>query len=247
MAETFDCPKCGAPVKYSSAEQGDVEMITCPYCGESIVIPEAMYHHKAPASQPNDVHERDRSQLAALNREDKAYPAQSAPYVQPYQGKDANAAFNAWFKWVFIGIGMVCLALGVKSFFTEKALIASYTPATARLSELQLDSASKYHPPLSYCPRYAFTMTSGKLRSFTNEQCTQNPDLRAYGVQQMQVYYNPENADVPVETSGWLGSEYSGLLTGIIGFVFFGFIWAIWAVSEWAGARGKRHYKAARG
>ena len=50
MPESFDCPRCGAPMKYNSAEQGNVETITCPYCGESVVVPESMRSH-APQAQ----------------------------------------------------------------------------------------------------------------------------------------------------------------------------------------------------
>jgi DNA-directed RNA polymerase subunit RPC12/RpoP len=58
MADSFDCPKCGAPVKYNSAEQGNLATITCLYCGESIVIPAAM-RSQPPAAQPGDTNEED--------------------------------------------------------------------------------------------------------------------------------------------------------------------------------------------
>ena len=58
MAGTFDCPKCGAPVKYNSAEQGNLATITCLYCGESIVIPAAM-RPQLPVSQPIGSAEED--------------------------------------------------------------------------------------------------------------------------------------------------------------------------------------------
>jgi len=59
MADSFDCPKCGAPVKNNLAEQGNQATITCLYCGESIVIPAAM-RSEAPASQPMQVDKEDR-------------------------------------------------------------------------------------------------------------------------------------------------------------------------------------------
>ena len=39
MAETFDCPKCGAPINFDPDQHLDQETMTCPYCGDSIVIP----------------------------------------------------------------------------------------------------------------------------------------------------------------------------------------------------------------
>jgi len=51
MPESFDCPKCGAPIKYNAVEQGFAETITCSYCGESIVIPPEM-RRQPPAAHP---------------------------------------------------------------------------------------------------------------------------------------------------------------------------------------------------
>jgi DNA-directed RNA polymerase subunit RPC12/RpoP len=45
MPESFDCPRCGAPMQYNSQEQGSKETITCPYCGESVIVPESMRSH----------------------------------------------------------------------------------------------------------------------------------------------------------------------------------------------------------
>ncbi|HMD87806.1 MAG TPA: hypothetical protein VKF38_01465 [Anaerolineaceae bacterium] len=39
MAETFDCPKCGAPINFEPDQHLDQETMPCPYCGESIIIP----------------------------------------------------------------------------------------------------------------------------------------------------------------------------------------------------------------
>ena len=58
MADSFDCPKCGAPVKYNPAEQGNLATVTCQYCGESIVIP-AELRPQPPASRLNHVAEED--------------------------------------------------------------------------------------------------------------------------------------------------------------------------------------------
>lgn len=42
MAETFDCPKCGAPVKFTSLEQAAAGTVSCVYCGDTILIPEQL-------------------------------------------------------------------------------------------------------------------------------------------------------------------------------------------------------------
>lgn len=47
--ESFDCPKCGAPIQYNSAEQGYKETIPCPFCGESIIVPQEL--RRPPAYQ----------------------------------------------------------------------------------------------------------------------------------------------------------------------------------------------------
>ena len=40
MAETFDCPKCGAPINFDADQHLDQQTMPCPYCGESVIIPE---------------------------------------------------------------------------------------------------------------------------------------------------------------------------------------------------------------
>ncbi len=40
MAEAFDCPKCGAPMTFDPDTMGDKETISCPYCNETVVVPE---------------------------------------------------------------------------------------------------------------------------------------------------------------------------------------------------------------
>ena len=70
MADSFNCPKCGAPLHYNSQEQGYVETINCPYCGETVVIPPDM--RKAPEPQPASMggfNQIDMSNLIDLERE----------------------------------------------------------------------------------------------------------------------------------------------------------------------------------
>jgi hypothetical protein len=53
MPESFDCPRCGAPMQYNSAEQGNKETIICPYCGESVIVPESLRSHTPPPTVIN--------------------------------------------------------------------------------------------------------------------------------------------------------------------------------------------------
>ncbi len=71
MADSFNCPKCGAPVKYDSAEQGDSKTIPCPYCGESILIPVEL-RRRPPAAQPNPINPQDRELLQELLQQEEA-------------------------------------------------------------------------------------------------------------------------------------------------------------------------------
>jgi hypothetical protein len=41
LAETFSCPMCGAPLTY---QDGDGTTITCPYCHNSVVVPQEVRH-----------------------------------------------------------------------------------------------------------------------------------------------------------------------------------------------------------
>jgi hypothetical protein len=155
-------------------------------------------------------------------------------YAKTFQKAKQEKAknINPGIRWMFMVIGLICLAFGVKNFFDEKALIATYEPATATLSELNLDPTSKYKPPLSYCPVFKYTTQDGKPRAYSTRNCVNNPDLHAFGEQQVQIYYNPGNPDAPVETTGLFGTEGSGLIVGIVGFIFLGLILLIWIVSE---------------
>ncbi len=45
MSKSFDCPKCGAPMQYDGEKEGYKETITCPYCGESVIVPENLRSH----------------------------------------------------------------------------------------------------------------------------------------------------------------------------------------------------------
>jgi DNA-directed RNA polymerase subunit RPC12/RpoP len=44
MAETFECPTCGAPL---DVNVGNEPAIRCPYCHASVVVPKEMRHRTA--------------------------------------------------------------------------------------------------------------------------------------------------------------------------------------------------------
>ena len=50
MADTFNCPNCGAPLDY----KGSDPIIRCPYCGTSVVVPDNLRARPAFSSQPHN-------------------------------------------------------------------------------------------------------------------------------------------------------------------------------------------------
>jgi len=125
---------------------------------------------------------------------------------------------------LFLGISVLSLVLGVKNYFDEKTVFATYESATATVSEWRPDPN---YGTADYCPVYEFTTKDGDTRSYTGDNCEKKPDPSTVGKQQEEIYYDPTNPYTPVETRGWLGSEGSGLIGGVIGFVFFSFFWII--------------------
>jgi hypothetical protein len=55
MAETFDCPKCGAPINYEPDQHLDQQTMSCPYCGESVIIPTDLRRTSPPVTPVNTV------------------------------------------------------------------------------------------------------------------------------------------------------------------------------------------------
>jgi sugar lactone lactonase YvrE len=50
MAETFNCPNCGAPLDY----KGNDPIIRCPYCSTSVVVPDNLRSKPSFSSQPHN-------------------------------------------------------------------------------------------------------------------------------------------------------------------------------------------------
>ena len=86
MTDSFDCPRCGAPVKYNSAEQGYLETITCPYCSESIIIPPSM-RPQPPAPQPNSSDAEDEELSEELLEAEKQKQTSPTPDWQKEEAK----------------------------------------------------------------------------------------------------------------------------------------------------------------
>lgn len=51
MSNTFNCPACGAPLEYEDA--GDRATVRCPFCNNSVIVPEAM-RRRAPGQDYRD-------------------------------------------------------------------------------------------------------------------------------------------------------------------------------------------------
>lgn len=125
---------------------------------------------------------------------------------------------------LFLTISIASLALGVMNYFHEKNIFATYEPATAIVTDWKPDPN---YGTADFCPVYKFNTKAGDTRSYIGDSCVSKPDPKTVGVQNEEIYYDPENPYTPVETRGWLGSEGSGLIFGMIGFVFFSLFWVI--------------------
>ncbi|MCC6260756.1 MAG: DUF3592 domain-containing protein [Anaerolineales bacterium] len=128
---------------------------------------------------------------------------------------------NYLFVFVFIGIALLSLGLGVANYFQEKSIFAAYEPATATVTQWIPDPN---YGTADYCPVYAYATKQGDARSYTGDDCETKPNPNTIGSQTEDIYYDPQNPYSSVETRGWLGSEGSGLILGIVGFLFFNVI-----------------------
>lgn len=130
--------------------------------------------------------------------------------------KNANVS-AMFYLWVFfIVIGIVCLVAGVRNYIHEEAIFAKAEQDTATLT--------KYVPDPNYntadfCPQFEFTTQAGQPISYVGDSCVSQPDSSKIG-QTEQVYIDPKVPQV-IESRGWTGSEGSGLILGIVGFLFF--------------------------
>jgi hypothetical protein len=140
-----------------------------------------------------------------------------------YKRETDNQFSPIWFALFFVGIGILCVVLGVVNYIHEEAFFASAEEDTATLVEYVRNPDYKSS---GYCPKYQFTTKAGKTINYIGEACSSRPDPNTIG-QKEKAYIDPRiDPRMPqdVETRGWTGSEGSGLIMGIIGLVFFSFI-----------------------
>ena len=143
--------------------------------------------------------------------------------------------YNLLWTIFWLAASLLCLGLGIKNLYDEKAVFAKYEPATATVINWQISP-----PGGSMCPVYQYTTREGDTRTYLGEGCTSVPDPNTVGKLQEHIYYNPANPYSPVETMGWSGSEGSGLIAGFIGFVFCSLFWVIpWIYRLIRGARAR--------
>jgi len=118
---------------------------------------------------------------------------------------------------IFSVIGVASLALGIVNYAREEAWFARAQQAQGTITDYDLnvrnDGLSEY------CPRIEFTTQSGIPATSYGDICPSRPDESQIG-KTLTVYYDPAN---PSETrsKGWAGNEGSGLIAGVVGFIFF--------------------------
>ena len=117
---------------------------------------------------------------------------------------------------VFAGVGVLCLVAGIANYIQEEAFFATAEQYTATLTKYIPDPNSRV---ADFCPVYEFTTKTDQKHSYVGDDCPSQPDPSKIG-QHEQAYIDPKNPQ-SVESRGLLGSEGSGLIMGLLGFVFF--------------------------
>ncbi len=132
------------------------------------------------------------------------------------------------FSFFFILLAVASLALGLNNYRDEEAIFARAEQETATLKEYIPDPNPKV---ADFCPVYEYTTKGGRTVSYTGDNCVAEPDETTIG-QTETVYFDPQHPYI-VETRGWFGSEGSGLIGGILGFVFFGLMAGVPLLADW--------------
>ena len=142
-------------------------------------------------------------------------------YRERGSGSQPKVFWILWYS-MWIGISILCLLLGVRSYFKEQDFLsgAELDAGTITTYELHVRNDGKSE----YCPRIEFTSKSGEPVAVQGGDCPNQPDDSKIG-QNAQVYYdpnNPENYEVKSSLTG-----YDGLIFGSIGAAFFGLFWLV--------------------
>jgi len=130
MPESFDCPRCGAPLQYNAEQDGNKETITCPYCGESVIVPESLRQHNQEAIALGEVFKPETIEL-----DDKARPTVIRLDTEA-PARSAQAAKKG------VGICLV-IALLVVGFL---GVVGIFTYSTIKNSVMQAVNPVKTNP-----------------------------------------------------------------------------------------------------
>jgi hypothetical protein len=165
MAESFECPKCGAPMQYNSQEQGYRETMPCPYCGESVIIPADL--RKQPAPQANNIgsfSQVDMSNLIDLERE--TLPVYNVPYQAPAAAVTRAAGWSiggcvvaslitAAILGIIIFVAVISMGVGFLQFFNPGSNAANAIAPTQETRFALLPTEA----PTIAAPTAAYTST----------------------------------------------------------------------------------------
>ena len=75
MAETFNCPKCGAPLNNEGEDLSNKEAINCPYCGETVIVPPELRSHRRAAPQVIDLTDNSAPSVITISSTPYSVPA----------------------------------------------------------------------------------------------------------------------------------------------------------------------------
>lgn len=120
----------------------------------------------------------------------------------------------------FVGIGVLCLGAGVKSYIDAPAFYARLEQDTATLTQWVPDPNYK---SADDCPVYEFTDKAENRHSFIGHDCSTHPDPNTIGTQKA-VYIDPTLSPKVPQTIYTRDDERYSLVGGIVGFLFFTFI-----------------------
>jgi hypothetical protein len=111
MAESFNCPKCGAPLSYNSQEQNNQESITCPYCSETVIVPETLRH--TTADQPFSVQDFSRATVIT-------FTTSSAEMSQPLPAPKKTR--RSLLAGCLTAVVIIAVVIGLVSFFAVNSV-----------------------------------------------------------------------------------------------------------------------------
>ncbi len=137
----------------------------------------------------------------------------------------------------FVVIGVGCLALGVNDYIHQEAWFAQAVQAEGTITAFDLHVRSDGKS--DFCPRIEFTTKVGEPATTYGGDCSTRPDENQIG-QHVSFYYDPNNPS-DTRNKGWLNEEGSGLIAGLVGFVFFPLVGSIGPVSTFLSSRFGRN------